>query len=82
MTAIVTVSVDLIVAVVIGMVVAASSRSVGWPARQGAARADRSAPREPGDERIAVIRLDGPLFFAAADRVLEEVTSLRRRDRW
>ena len=29
-----------------------------------------------GDERIAVIRLDGPLFFAAADRVLETVTSL------
>jgi len=29
-----------------------------------------------GDERIAVIRLDGPLFFAAADRVHDTVTAL------
>lgn len=75
-TAAVTVSVDLIVAVVIGMVVAAVF------ALRGLARAT-DVHREPitgdallGDDRIAVIRLDGPLFFAAADRVLAEVTSL------
>ena len=30
-----------------------------------------------GDERIAIIRFDGPLFFAAADRVFETVTGVQ-----
>ena len=75
-TAIVTVSVDLIVAVVIGMVVAAIFALRGLSRATGVRREPIVGDPQPGDERIAVIRLDGPLFFAAADRVLAEVTSL------
>jgi SulP family sulfate permease len=33
---------------------------------------------ELGDERIALIAIDGPLIFASADRVLDEVLSTSR----
>lgn len=75
-TAVVTVSVDLIVAVVIGMAVAGVFAIRGLSRATGVHREAIDGPAEVGDERIAVIRLDGPLFFAAADRVLETVTSL------
>jgi SulP family sulfate permease len=75
-TAIVTVSVDLIVAVVIGMAVAGVFAIRGLSRATGVHREPIDGPVELGDERIAVIRLDGPLFFAAADRILDEVTSL------
>ncbi|HAQ59058.1 MAG TPA: sodium-independent anion transporter [Microbacterium sp.] len=75
-TAIVTVSVDLIVAVVIGMIVAAIFALRGLARATGVRREAIGGDARPGDERIAVIRFDGPLFFAAADRVLAEVTSL------
>jgi SulP family sulfate permease len=75
-TALVTVSVDLIVAVGIGVIVA------GVFALRSLSRGTR-IHREPlagepqrGDEHIAVIRIDGSLFFAAADRVLDEVTAI------
>jgi SulP family sulfate permease len=75
-TAVVTISVDLIVAVVIGIVVAGvfAIRNLSWAT--GVTR--EPLPGEPvaGDERIAIVRLDGPLFFAAADRVAETVTAL------
>ncbi|WP_396641308.1 SulP family inorganic anion transporter [Microbacterium sp.] len=73
---IVTVSVDLIVAVVIGMIVAAIFALRGLARATGVQREPILGDPERGDERIAIIRLDGPLFFAAADRVLAEVTSL------
>lgn len=75
-TAIVTISVDLIVAVVIGVVVA------GVFALRGLARATRvrretiTGETQPGDERIAVVAIDGPLFFVGAERVHELVTGL------
>ena len=76
-TAVVTVSVDLIVAV------GHRRRRRGrvrpaWPRPRGGRRprAACRASREAGDEQIAVVRIDGPLFFAAADRVLDEVTGL------
>lgn len=75
-TAIVTVSVDLIVAVVIGMVVAAIFALRGLSRATGVSREPIVGDPQPGDERIAIIRLDGPLFFAAADRVLAEVTAI------
>jgi SulP family sulfate permease len=75
-TALVSVSVDLIVAVGIGVIVA------GVFALRSLARGTR-VQREPlagesraGDEHIAVIRIDGSLIFAAADRVLDEVTGI------
>ena len=75
-TAIVTVSVDLIVAVAIGVVVAGFFALRGLSRATGVAREPVAGEPRPGDERIAVVRLDGPLFFAAADRVLDTVTAL------
>lgn len=75
-TAIVTVSVDLIVAVAIGVAVAAVFALRALSRASGVHREDIVGGALPGDEKIAVVRIDGPLFFASADRVLEEVTSL------
>jgi len=75
-TAVVTVSVDLIVAVGIGVVVAGAFALRGLARATGVAREPVPEPGQAGDDRIAVVRLDGPLFFAAADRVLDEVTAL------
>jgi len=76
-TAIVTVSVDLVVAVMIGVVVAGVFALRSLSRATGVAREELSGAAHPGDERIAVIRVDGPLFFAAADRVLAEVTAVK-----
>lgn len=75
-TAIVTVSVDLIFAVVIGVIVAGVFALRGLSRATGVHRETIAGDPEPGDERIAIIRFDGPLFFAAADRVLDTVTGL------
>ena len=75
-TAIVTVSVDLIVAVGIGIAVAAFFALRGLAKSGGVHREELPGPAVPGDERIALFRLDGALFFGAADRVLERVTSV------
>jgi SulP family sulfate permease len=75
LTAIVTVSVDLIVAVGIGVVVAGVFALRSLSRSTGATREPIAGAAEPGDDRIAIIRLDGPLFFAAADRVFDTVTA-------
>ena len=73
LTAVVTVAVDLIYAVAIGVAVAAvlTLRTVARSA--GIRREELPGPRREGDEHIALLRLDGALFFGAADRVLERV---------
>jgi len=76
LTALVTVSVDLIVAVGIGMLVAGIFALRGLSRATGVHREPIEGEPVAGDARIAVIRLDGPLFFAAADRVLDTVTAL------
>lgn len=76
-TAIVTVSVDLIVAVAIGVVVAGVFAIRSLSRATVVSREPLPGLPEPGDERVAIISVDGPLFFAAADRVLAEVTALR-----
>ena len=75
-TAVVTVSVDLIVAVVIGMIVAGVFTIRSLSRATGVHRESIAGDALPGDDRIAIVRLDGPLFFAAADRVLDAVTGL------
>ena len=75
-TAAVTVSVDLIVAVVIGMIVAGVFAVRGLARATGVHREPIEGDAQPHDERIAIIRLDGPLIFASADRVLDAVTAL------
>jgi SulP family sulfate permease len=73
-TALVTVSVDLIVAVGIGIAVAAFFALRSVSASSGVHREELPGEATPGDERIALFRLDGALFFGAAERMLERVS--------
>lgn len=75
-TAVVTVSVDLIFAVAVGLVTAAFFALRALAATAGVHREELPAPRVPGDEGIAVFRIDGALFFAAAERVQERVMAI------
>ena len=75
-TAIITVSFDLIIAVGIGIAVAASFTLRRLAQSGGVHREELPLPVRSGDEHIALFRLDGALFFGAADRVLERVTSI------
>ncbi|MFK4836632.1 SulP family inorganic anion transporter [Microbacterium sp. ZW T2_14] len=72
-TAVITVSFDLIVAVVIGVVVAGVFALRSFSRATGVHREALTGRPEPGDERIAIVRIDGPLFFTAADRVFDTV---------
>jgi SulP family sulfate permease len=72
-TAAVTVSFDLIEAVEIGVVVAAFFALRAVAMNSVARREQLPGVAQPGDERIALYRLDGSLFFGAADRVLDQV---------
>lgn len=76
-TAIVTVSFDLIVAVVVGMLLAGVFAIRSYASAAGVHREDLPGDAEPGDERIALIVIDGPLFFGSADRVLDEIVKTK-----
>lgn len=69
MTAVVTVCFDLIEAVEIGIVIAAFFALRTVARRSSVIREDLPGPRQPGDERIALLRLDGAMFFGAAERI-------------
>ncbi|CAM3799555.1 SulP family inorganic anion transporter [Isoptericola cucumis] len=73
-TAVVTVAFDLIQAVQIGLVVAAFFALRHVARASSVHREPLPGPAEPGDERIALFRLDGSMFFGASERVLTEVT--------
>jgi SulP family sulfate permease len=75
-TAVVTVAVDLVYAVGIGIAVAAVTALRTLARSAGVHREEIAGPARPGDERIAVIRVDGALFFAVAERVLERVGAI------
>lgn len=75
-TALVTVSFDLIVAVIIGVLFAGVIAVRSLSRQTGVRREPITGPAVDGDERIAIIAIDGPLFFASADRVFEQVASL------
>ena len=76
-TAIITVSFDLIYAVLIGIAIAAFFALRALSRSSGVHREELPGPAEPGDERIALFRLDGALFFGAAERMLERVGAIR-----
>ena len=76
-TAIITVSFDLIYAVLIGIAVAAFFALRALSRSSGVHREELPAPAEAGDERIALFRLEGALFFGAAERMLERVGDIR-----
>lgn len=68
-TAIVTVCFDLIEAVELGIVVAAVFALRSVARRSSVVREDLPGPRMPGDEQIALLRLDGAMFFGVAERI-------------
>ena len=76
-TAVVTVSVDLIYAVLIGIAVAAFFALRTLARSAGVHREELPGHAQAGDERIALFRLDGALFFGAAERVIERVGEIR-----
>lgn len=73
-TALVTISFDLVIAVIIGVVAAAFFALRALSAAGGVHREELPGTPQPGDERIALFRIDGALFFGAADRVSERVS--------
>jgi len=75
-TAIVTVSFDLIVAVGIGIAAAAFFALRSLAASGGVHREEIPEPEQLGDGEIAIFRLDGALFFGAADRMMEEISRI------
>ncbi len=78
-TAFITVAFDLIEAVQIGLVVAAFF-ALRHVARASAVhREPLPGPAHEGDDRIALFRLDGAMFFGAADRILTELTEASTR---
>lgn len=69
LTAVVTVCFDLIEAVQIGILVAAFFALRSVARRSSVVREELPAPHRPGDEEIALLRLDGAMFFGAAERI-------------
>ena len=72
-TAVVTVAVDLIDAVQVGLVVAAFLALRAVSRASSVNREPLPGPARPGDEHIALYRFDGAMFFGAADRIAAKV---------
>lgn len=72
-TAVVTIAVDLIDAVQVGLVAAAFLTLRGVARASSVNREPLPGPAQPGDEHIALFRFDGALFFGAAERISEKV---------
>lgn len=77
LTAIVTVSVDLVVAVIIGIIAAAFFILRKMSLESGVYRETLPGVVEPGDETIGLFRLEGSLFFGAAERILDQILDHR-----
>lgn len=74
-TALVTVVFDLVIAVGIGIAVAAFFALRTLSRSSGAHREPLPGPVAPGDSRIALFRIDGSLFFGAAEPLLDEIAA-------
>ncbi|MCL1897654.1 MAG: SulP family inorganic anion transporter [Micrococcales bacterium] len=76
LTALITVSMDLIYAVLIGIAAAAvfALRTVSQIA--GVYRQPLPDPVQPEDDQIAAFQIDGALFFATAGRLAEQVSHI------
>ena len=77
LTAIITVAFDLIVAIQIGLAAAALFALRKFASLSGVQRETIPGPSAEGDEHIAVLRLDGAMFFGAAERILQEISQVR-----
>lgn len=80
LTAVITVAFDLIEAVQIGVVVAAVFALRSVARRSSVTREELPGPPRPGDEKIAVLRLDGAMFFGAAERMSNTITDAEHPD--
>ena len=74
LTAIVTISFDLIEAVEIGVLAAAFFALRSVARRSSVTREELPGPHQPGDDQIALLRLDGAMFFGAAERISNAIT--------
>ncbi|OBA35382.1 MULTISPECIES: SulP family inorganic anion transporter [unclassified Gordonia (in: high G+C Gram-positive bacteria)] len=74
-TAVITVCFDLIEAVQIGIVVAAFFALRQVAKRSSVTREELPGPAQPGDDAIALLRLDGAMFFGAAERISTTISS-------
>jgi SulP family sulfate permease len=75
-TAIVTISFDLIIAVLIGIAAAALMALRDLAQSSSVTREPLPGPAVTGDELIAAVRIEGALFFGAAERVLDEIAAI------
>lgn len=76
-TALITVSFDLIAAVLIGVTLAAVFALRGISRSSGVTLEPiRSAQPQEGDEEILAVRFDGQLFFVSAERVFDTVMAV------
>jgi SulP family sulfate permease len=73
LTIIVTVTFDLVIAVGIGIAAAASFALRALSRASGIHRQELRGEPQPGDEKIALFRLEGSLFFGAAEGILERI---------
>lgn len=71
LTAVVTVAFDLIVAVMVGMVILGIVAIRNMSRATNVTREPIRGQAHPEDDSIAILRFDGPLIFAAADRVFD-----------
>lgn len=75
-TALITVSFDLVIAVGIGIAAAAFFALRTLSKSGGVHREELPELAQPGDEHVALFRLDGALFFGAAERMLDRVNHI------
>lgn len=74
-TAFVTVAFDLVIAVGIGVAIAAFFALHTLSRSSGAHREPLPGEPAPGDDRIALFRIEGSLFFGAAERLLDDIVA-------
>lgn len=72
-TALITVAFDLIIAIEIGLIIAAIIALKHVADQAGVRREELPVEQQPGDERIALVRIDGAMFFGAAERLRREL---------
>jgi len=77
LTAVITVAFDLIVAIQIGLAAAALFTLRTFASLSSVEREEISGPRDESDGHIAVFRLDGAMFFGAAERILQEISQVK-----
>ncbi|MUL82208.1 MULTISPECIES: SulP family inorganic anion transporter [unclassified Mycolicibacterium] len=80
LTAAVTVCFDLIQAVEIGVAATALFALRTLARRSSVVREELPGPPLPGDEQIAVLRLDGAMFFGAAERISASISDANHPD--